>query len=125
MKKFADIICKNKVFIVILTLILLIPAAIGMYKTKVNYNILVYLPDDIETLKGQNILTDDFNMGAFSVTVVDNMPSKRLLELENSIKKVNGVDKVVSINDITGTTVPLDFLPSSVTSKVAHKVIQL
>lgn len=121
MKKFADIICKKKVFIVILTLILLIPAAIGMYKTKVNYNILVYLPDDIETLKGQNILTDDFNMGAFSVTVVDNMPSKKLLELENSIKKVSGVDKVVSINDITGTTIPLDFLPSSITSKVAHK----
>jgi len=121
MKKFADIICKNKVFIVILTLILLIPSAIGMYKTKVNYNILVYLPDDIETLKGQNILTDDFNMGAFSVTVVDNMPSKKLLELENSIKKVDGVDKVISINDITGTTIPLDFLPSSITSKVAHK----
>ena len=60
-----------------------------MYKTKVNYNILVYLPDDIETLKGQNILTDDFNMGAFSVAVVDNMPSKNLLELENSIKKNN------------------------------------
>ena len=88
MKKFADIICKNRVFIVILTLILLIPAAIGMYKTKVNYNILIYLPDDIETLKGQNILNDDFNMGAFSVTVVDNMPSKKLVELENSIKKV-------------------------------------
>ena len=121
MKRFADIICKKKVFIVILTLILLIPAAIGMYKTKVNYNILVYLPDDIETLKGQNILTDDFNMGAFSVAVIDNMPSKKLLELENSIKKVSGVDKVVSINDITGTTIPLDFLPSSITSKVAHK----
>ena len=121
MKKFADIICKKKVFIVILTFALMIPAAIGMYKTKVNYNILVYLPDDIETLKGQNILTDDFNMGAFSVTVVDNMPSKKLLELENSIKKVSGVDKVISINDITGTTIPLDFLPSSITNKVAHK----
>lgn len=121
MKKFADIICKKKVFIVILTLILLIPALVGMYKTKVNYNILVYLPDDIETLKGQNILTDDFNMGAFSVAVVDNMPSKKLLKLENSIKNIDGVDKVVSINDITGTTIPLDFLPSSITSKVAHK----
>ena len=85
-KKFADIICKRKTFIVILTLVLLIPAAIGMYKTKVNYDILVYLPSDIETLKGQHILTDDFNMGTFSVTVVDNMPAKDLLKLEKSIK---------------------------------------
>ena len=76
MKKMADLICKHKIFIVIVAILLLIPAAIGMYKTKVNYNILVYLPDDIETLKGQNILTSDFNMGAFSVTVVDKMPAK-------------------------------------------------
>ena len=81
MKSFANIICKRKAFIVILTLVLYIPAAIGMYKTKVNYDILVYLPDDIETLKGQHILTDDFNMGSFSVTVVDNMPAKNLLKL--------------------------------------------
>ena len=121
MKSFANIICKRKAFIVILTLVLLIPAAIGMYKTKVNYDILVYLPDDIETLKGQHILTDDFNMGAFSVTVVDNMPAKNLLKLENSIKKVEGVDKVVSISDLAGTTIPLDFLPSNIVSKVAHK----
>ena len=121
MKSFANIICKRKAFIVILTLVLLIPAAIGMYKTRVNYDILVYLPDDIETLKGQHILTDDFNMGAFSVTVVDNMPAKDLLKLESSIKKVKGVDKVVSISDLAGTTIPLDFLPSNIVSKVAHK----
>ena len=121
MKKFADIICKHKVFIVIFTLILLIPAAIGMYKTKINYNILVYLPEDIETLQGQQILTDDFNMGAFSVTVVDDMPAKDLLKLESSIKKVKGVDKVVSINDITGTTIPIEILPSDIVDKVVHK----
>ena len=121
MRKYADFICKHKVFIVVLTLVLLIPALIGMYKTKVNYNILVYLPDDIETLKGQNILTDDFNMGAFSITVVDKMDSKDLLKLERSIKKVKGVDKVVSIADITGTTIPMDILPSSIKSKVSSK----
>ena len=121
MKKIADLICKHKVFIVIFTLLLLIPAVIGMYKTKVNYNILVYLPDDIETLKGQKILTDDFNMGAFSVTVVDKMPAKNILKLENEIKKVKGVDKVISINDITGTSIPLEFLPDEITSKVAKK----
>ena len=121
MKKFAGFICMHKVFIVILMLVLLIPAAIGMYKTKVNYNILVYLPSDIETLKGENILTDDFNMGAFSVTVVDNMPAKDLLSLESSIKKIKGVDKVVSINDITGTTIPVEIIPSNIVDKVTHK----
>ena len=121
MKKIADIICKKKLFIVILTIFLLIPAAIGMYKTRVNYDILVYLPDDIETLKGQHILTGDFNMGAFSVTVVDNMSAKDMLKLEDCIKKVKGVDKVVSINDMIGTTIPLDFLPSDIVNKVVHK----
>ena len=121
MKKIADIICKKKLFIVILTIFLLIPAAIGMYKTRVNYDILVYLPDDIETLKGQHILTGDFNMGAFSVTVVDNMSAKDMLKLEDRIKKVKGVDKVVSINDMIGTTIPLDFLPSDIVNKVVHK----
>ena len=121
MKKMADLICKHKIFIVIVAILLLIPAAIGMYKTKVNYNILVYLPDDIETLKGQNILTSDFNMGAFSVTVVDKMPAKDILKLEDKIKNVKGVDKVIGINDITGTTIPLDFLPEDVVNKVSKK----
>ena len=119
MRKYADFICKHKIFIVVLTLVLLIPALIGMYKTKVNYNILVYLPDDIETLKGQNILTDDFNMGAFSITVVDKMDSNDLLKLERSIKKVKGVDKVVSIADLSGTTIPIDILPNSIVKKVS------
>ena len=121
MKKMADLICKHKIFIVIVAILLLIPAAIGMYKTKVNYNILVYLPDDIETLKGQNILTSDFNMGAFSVTVVDKMPAKDILKLEDKIKNVKGVDKVIGINDITGTTIQLDFLQEDVVNKVSKK----
>lgn len=121
MKKFADLVCKNKYLIVILTLILLIPSIIGFYKTKVNYDILVYLPDDIETLKGQKILTKDFNMGAFSITVVDDMEDKDILKLENSIRNVKGVDKVLSITDITGTTIPKEILPSDILSKVSHK----
>lgn len=121
MKRFANFVCRNKLIITLLTFGLLIPALIGMYKTKINYNILVYLPDDIETLKGQNILTDDFNMGAFSITVVDNMDSKKLIELENSIKNVDGVDKVVSISDFTGSLIPTYILPDEILNKVAHK----
>ena len=120
MKKIGDFVCKYKWMIVIISFLLLIPAFIGMYNTRVNYDILVYLPKDIETLKGENILTEDFKMGAFSVTVVDNMADKDLLKLEDKIRDVNGVNKVVSISDLTGTTIPIDILPDTVRSKVAN-----
>ena len=119
MKKIGDFVCKNKYLILIICVILMVPSLIGMYKTKINYDILVYLPEDIETLKGENILTDDFNMGAFSVTIVENMANKDLLKLESRLRKIDGVEKVVSITDITGTTVPIEMLPSDITDKVA------
>lgn len=118
MKKFEDFIVNHKVSILILTLILLIPALIGMKVTKINYDILVYLPEDIETIKGQNILTDEFNMGAFSVSIIDNMAAQDILKLEDKIKKIDGVEKVVTIYDLVGTTIPLDFLPSDLLDKV-------
>ena len=119
MKKIGDFICKYKINILIITLILLIPAFIGMKKTAINYDILVYLPEDIETVKGQNILTDDFNTGAFAVSIVDNMNSKDILKLEKKIKEVEGVSKVVSVYDGIGS-IPVDFLPESIKQKV-HK----
>ena len=87
--------------------------------TKVNYNILVYLPKDIETLKGENILTDDFNMGAFSITIVDNMADQDLIKLEDQFRSINGVTNVISVNDLTGTAIPVDVLPSDIKDKVA------
>ncbi len=120
MKRFGDFVCRHKWAIVIITLLLVVPSFIGMYKTKVNYDILVYLPDDIETLKGENILTNDFNMGAFSITVVDNMADKDLIKLEDKIRDIEGVNKVVSINDITGTTIPLEILPDDISNKFIH-----
>ena len=119
MKKIGDFICKYKINILIITLILLIPAFIGMKKTAINYDILVYLPENIETVKGQNILTDDFNTGAFAVSIVDNMNSKDILKLEKKIKEVEGVSKVVSVYDGIGS-IPVDFLPESIKQKV-HK----
>lgn len=81
MNKFSNFVVKNKKIILLLSLILLIPAIIGYAGTKTNYDILVYLPSDIETLKGQNILKDDFNMGAFSVSLVDNNVSEKDLSI--------------------------------------------
>lgn len=119
MKKIGDMVVKHKISILIITAILIIPSLIGYVKTKVNYDILVYLPDDIETLKGENILTDDFNMGAFSVTIVENMADQDLLVLEDKIKEVPAVSKVISIADLTGTTIPLEMLPSEIVDKVS------
>ena len=70
MKKIKDFIINHSLMVVIISLILLIPATIGYYKTKINYNILVYLPEDIDTIKGQDILTNDFGIGAFSFVMV-------------------------------------------------------
>lgn len=119
MKKIGDFVCKHKVLIIIITLLLLIPSIIGYAKTKINYDILVYLPSDIETLKGQEILSDDFNMGAFAMLVIDKMNDKEILELEDNIKEINTVTNVVSISDVTGTSIPIEMLPKDITDKVA------
>ena len=119
MNKISEFICKHKWLIVIVSFLLLIPSAIGYFKTRVNYDILVYLPSDIETLKGEHILTDEFHAGAFSITVVENMADQDLIKLENRFRKIKGVNKVISINDITGTTLPVDILPKEIKDKVA------
>ena len=119
MHKLSELICKHKWFIVIFSFLMLIPSVIGYFNTKINYDILVYLPSDIETLKGEHILTDDFKMGAFSITVVENMADQDLVKLENRFRQIKGVNKVISIADITGTSIPVEILPKSIKDKVA------
>ncbi len=116
---FSSFVVKNKNIILILVMILIIPALIGYMSTKTNYDILVYLPKDVETLKGQEILKDDFNMGAFSISLVDNKISDSdLLKLENRIKKIDCVTNVVSVTDITGINIPIEMLPKKILSHV-------
>ena len=120
MKSFSSFVVNHKKLIVIIGLLLIIPALIGFALTKTNYDILVYLPDDIETLKGQNILKDDFNLGSFSISLVDNKISNNdLINLENEIRNIDCVNEVVSINDITGLTIPLDVLPKNILNRVS------
>ncbi len=118
MKAFCRAITKSKWVIIVACILLVIPSVIGMNATKINYDILVYLPKDIETMKGQDILTDDFNMGAFSVAIVDNMSAKQILSLEKQIRKVDGVNKVGSAYDIVGYSIPLEILPNDLVNKV-------
>ena len=120
MDKLAEKICKHKKLILVISGILLVLSFIGNFLTKVNYDILVYLPKDIETIKGQDILTDDFDMGSYSVAVAENLSNKQILDLEKKIKNVKGVNKVVSLYDAIGTIIPMEMLPNEVTEKL-HK----
>ena len=120
MEKFGEIICKYRKIILIIALILLIPSIIGIKLTRINYDILVYLPDNIETIKGENILSEEFNMGAFSIIILDNMPTKEILKLEDEIKKIDNVEMVGSIADILGTSIPIEMLPDDI-KDVAYK----
>ncbi|WP_370804990.1 RND family transporter [Faecalibacillus intestinalis] len=121
MKKLGEIIgkfvVKHKILIVIASVILCIPSLFGYINTDINYDILVYLPEDIDTMKGQDILAKDFDMGSFAMCVVENMSSKDVLDLEEKYKEIDGVVKVVSANDMIGTTIPQEMLPSDVTKQ--------
>lgn len=120
MKKLAKGICKSKYIILIITCILTVFSFIGMSLTKINYDILVYLPEEIETVKGEEILQNDFNMGAYTVVLTENLKSKDIIHLENKLKNIDGVNKVVSIYDLVGTNIPLDILPNDLINKL-HK----
>ena len=116
MKKFSEFICKNRVLVLIVSFALLILSFIGMKLTKINYDILVYLPDDIETIKGQNILTDEFNMGSYAMVITDNLKADEILKVEEKMRKVDGVNKVVSLYDALGTDFPIEVLPDDIRS---------
>lgn len=118
MSKFGEIICKHKKIIIILTLILLIPSLIGMKATRINYDILVYLPEDIETIEGENILSNEFNMGGFSIIILDDMRNKDIEKLSQEVKKLDNVEQVISTSDIIGSNIPIESLPDDVKNKI-------
>ncbi len=118
MQNFGEFICKHRKAILIIALVLLIPAIIGIKATRINYDILVYLPEDIETIKGENILSDEFNMGSFSIVILEDMKSKDVIALEKKIREIDNVEKVVSANDVIGTSIPKEMLPAEIKDKV-------
>ena len=114
MKKFGKGVVKCRVLILILSIVLLVPSAIGYFNTRVNYDILSYLPDEIETMKGQEILKDDFGIGAFSLCVVEGMENKDVVALERKIEKVPHVKKVVWYDTVADLSLPMEVLPKEV-----------
>lgn len=118
MNKFGEFICKYRKLILIIACMLLIPAFIGMNATRINYDILVYLPDDIETIQGENILSNEFSMGSFATIIIDNMSTKEIVKLENEFKKLDNIAMVISTADALGEGIPIEMLPDEIQEKV-------
>ncbi len=110
--KFGKWLTKNKVFVIIFALLLMIPAVIGYVSTRINYDVLSYLPNSLETVSGQDIMVDEFGMGAFSMVIVEDMENKDVVALKEKIKKVEHVEDVLWYDDVIGSiTVPAKILP--------------
>lgn len=113
MTKIGKFIAKHKYLILVISLILLVPSAIGYVKTRINYDILSYLPKTLETVDGQDVMVDEFGMGAFSMVVVEGMDNKDILKLEEKMEAVDHVEEVLWYGDAMDISVPTDMLPST------------
>ena len=116
MVKLGRKIVKFRVPIFVLSLLLLIPSVIGYINTRVNYDVLYYLPDDIETMKGQNILVDEFGTGAYSMFVCEGMPNKDVAALKEKIEEVEHVSQVVWYDSFADLSLPTEMLPEKIRS---------
>ena len=118
MKRISDYIVRHYIVIIVIGLILLIPSIIGYIKTNINYNILVYLPESVDTIKGQHILTDDFHLGSYAFVMTDASNSRKIIDLEKDIKKIDGVSDVISIEDMKDVSIPSNMLPKDIKDKL-------
>ncbi len=114
MIKFGKWVAEHRVFIIIFGVLLLIPSAIGYLKTRVNYDILSYLPKDIKTMAGQDILKDDFGKGGFSFVMVEGMPDKDVAETADRIYEIDHVADVICYDSLTDVKIPKEILPDNI-----------
>ena len=112
--RFSKAVVKCRVPILIIAILLLIPATIGMVTTRINYDMLNYLPDDMDTVIGQNELMEDFGKGAFSMLVIQDMPEKDVAELKTRLEQVDHVDSVVWYSSVADLSVPMQLLPDKI-----------
>ena len=113
MNSFGKFVVKHRKLIMLIGVLLLIPSALGMINTRVNYDILYYLPEEIETMKGQDILVDQFGTGSFSMFVVEGMETKDITKMKSQIEEVNHVKKVVWFDTLADTSIPMELLPDN------------
>ncbi|MGM9599157.1 MAG: RND family transporter [Faecousia sp.] len=111
MKRFGQAVVRHRVLILVLAILLLIPSVLGMQATRINYDMLDYLPADMETVQGQQILLDDFGKGAFSFIIIEDMPQKDVALLKERIEQVEHVETVLWYDSILDISVPMELLP--------------
>ena len=112
--RFGKAVVKHRILILILTAALLVPSVFGMIGTRVNYNMLTYLPEDIDTVIGQNELLKDFNKGAFTFLIFEDMPNKDVAALKQQVEQVEHVDTVLWYDSLADLSVPMELLPEKV-----------
>ncbi len=112
--RFSKAVVKCRVPILIITLLLMIPAVLGMVGTRINYDMLDYLPSDMDTVVGQDLLKEDFGKGAFSFIILEDMPAKDVVALKEKIEKVDHVETVLWYDDLADISVPMELLPEKV-----------
>ena len=112
--KFSKAVVKYRVIILVIALAAMIPSLFGYINTRVNYDMLNYLPGDMETIVGQNELMNDFGKGAFSLIILEDMSVRDVSVLKEKIEKVNHVDSVVWYNSIADVSIPMEILPESI-----------
>ena len=113
-KQFMKWLVRHRVLVIILCLALLVPSVLGMAATKTKYDLLYYLPQDLETVKGQEILLEDFGKGAFSLLVTEGMNPQEQLDMENAIRQIPHVDSLIGYASATRGMIPVEILPDSV-----------
>ncbi|CUQ00638.1 efflux RND transporter permease subunit [Clostridium baratii] len=118
MKKFSEWISKHNKIVLLITVILLVPSIFGFINTRINYDILSYLPQELESVKGQNILEDVYSDAATGLLIVDGMKSKDIVDIKEKIKKVNGVDDAIWIDDALDISIPKDILPDAIKNQL-------
>ncbi len=120
MKKIGEFIVKYHIPILILAVLLIVPSVYGMTRTRINYDMLTYLPSDMETVKGQDILLSDFDKGAFSVIVVDGMTPGEIKKLSDDLEKVEHVATVLSFYSVADVSIPMELLPDEYYDAINH-----
>ncbi len=121
MIRFGKWVVKHRSLILIISILLLIPSAFGYFHTRVNYDILNYLPDEIDTMKGQEIMVDEFGTGAFSMCVVEGMSDKDISKMRKEMCKVDGVKDVLWYDSFLDLSVPVEMLPDSIKDVFINK----
>ena len=112
--KFGKVVMKYRIPILVIAVILIVPSVFGMTSTRINYDMLNYLPEDMDTVVGQNVLSDDYGKGAFSFVIFEDMPLKDVSALKSKIEQLEHVETVLWYDSIADISVPMEILPDKI-----------